>query len=81
MVLRSVALRANVTAILSCSSCLPVTLGSGLLIRHSKMKVSGGVMVRYWPRSLYLWRFLVCGNSMVIGIWFRLGLESDDVGT
>lgn len=36
MVLRSVALRANVAAILSGISCLPMGLSSGLLMKHSR---------------------------------------------
>lgn len=36
MVLRSVALRANVAAILSGVSCLPMGLGSGLLMKRSR---------------------------------------------
>lgn len=36
MVLRSVALRANVAAILSGVSCLPMGLGSGLLMKHCR---------------------------------------------
>lgn len=38
MVLRSVALRANVAAILSGVSCLPMGLGSGLLMKRSRGK-------------------------------------------